>query len=281
MTSRGAPWTPAGSGRIVDGVDGVDAWDSGPAYDRFMGRWSGLVARELLDWLGLPAGLRWVELGCGTGALTAALVERSGPSQVVAVDPSPGFVERATERFAADPQVTVAVGDSSTLVSGSADVAVTGLVLNFVPDPLAAVHDLAGACAPGGTVAAYVWDYAGHGMEMLSVFWDAAREHDRSAGETDQAGRFAAWTADLLPTLWRQVGLRQVEARALEVRCAFEGPEDFWQPFLGGTGPAPAYVAGLGGADRERLQQTLVRRLGPDPFTLGARAWAARGVVPD
>lgn len=257
----------------------MDSWDSGAAYDRFMGRWSGLVARELLGWLDLPAGLRWVELGCGTGALTAVLLEHSDPSGVVAVDPSPGFVERAGDRFANEPRITVAVGDSSSLAAGTADVAVSGLVLNFVPDPLAAVGALAGACVPGGTAAAYVWDYPGNGMEMLSVFWQAAREHDPSAGETDHAGRFAAWTADLLPTLWRQVGLTHVESRALEVRCAFDDAEDFWQPFLGGTGPAPAYVAGLGAAERERLHQTLVRRLGPEPFTLGARAWAVRGVV--
>ena len=261
-------------------MDRVDAWDSGAAYDRFMGRWSGLVARELLAWLDLPAGLRWAELGCGTGALTAAVLERAVPGAVVAVDPSPGFVHHATERFAAEPRVTVAVGDATALEPGSADVTVSGLVLNFVPDPLAAVRALAETCVPGGTAAAYVWDYPGDGMEMLSVFWRAAREHDPGASETDHSGRFAAWTAALLPTLWRQVGMTEVQSRALEVRCAFASAEDLWEPFLGGTGPAPAYVAGLGEADRERLHQVLVRSLGPKPFTLGARAWAVRGRAP-
>ena len=151
----------------------ADEFSDGEAYERFMGRWSRLVAPTFVAWLDASPGLRWLDVGCGTGALTSAILAGAAPAQVLAVDPSPAFVAAARRDLAGQPAVVqVASADALPADDTSVDVVVSGLVLNFLPDVSAALREQVRAVRPGGTVAAFVWDYA-QGMQPLHLFWQA------------------------------------------------------------------------------------------------------------
>lgn len=215
-----------------------DVWASGAAYDRYMGRWSRAVAREFTAWLGRPGGLRWLDVGCGTGVLSAVVRERCRPGLVVGCDRSEGFVRAGRSGVVADA-MALPVRD------GSFDVAVSGLTLNFLPDPAAAVTAMARAVRPGGAlVAGYVWDYA-DGMRLLRLFWDTAAELDPAAAELDEGLRFPDCRPQPLHDLWTTAGLADVIVRAIEVPTVFADFADLWGPFLAGQGPAPGYVTTL------------------------------------
>ena len=243
----------------------MDRWSSGDAYEPFIGRWSRLVAREFVAWLDLPAGLRWVDVGCGTGALTETIRDAAAPGSLLGVDPSAQFVAHATTRVGG---ARFAIGSATALpvADGGADVVVSGLVLNFVPDVAAAVAE-ARRVAP--RVAAYVWDYA-EGMEPLRHFWDVAIALDPAVRDLDEATRFP---------LCRPEALRAAvggEVTAITVPTVFADFDDYWTPFLGGVGPGPTYVAGLDPARRDALRDALRDRLGDGRIDLTARAWAVR-----
>ncbi|QDC26517.1 class I SAM-dependent methyltransferase [Georgenia yuyongxinii] len=245
-----------------------------------MGRWSRPLAAAFVEWLGAPDGLEWLDVGCGTGAVTAAIVTGAAPSAVLAIDPSPGFVATA-RRLTASPLARFTVGDAATLPMGddAVDRCVSGLVVNFLPDASAAVAEMRRVTRRGGWVAAYVWDYAG-GMELLREFWAAAVTVDPGAAQMDERHRFPLCAPGPLGELWRSAGLDGVESRPLTVSTHFPDFDDLWAPFLGGQGPAPAYVGSLTPERRPALARELRRRLHPSAdgaIELTARAWAVRG----
>jgi SAM-dependent methyltransferase len=258
-----------------------DNWAAGDAYEGYMGRWSRLLARSFLKWLQVSPGAKWLDVGCGTGALTSAICELGEPASILACDPSEPFVDHA-RRAQSDARVTFVVGSAGTLPgsSGAFDCVVSGLVLNFIEDPLAAVKRMCERASRGGVVAAYVWDY-GEGMGFLRSFWDEAAALDASAAEHDEGRRFPLCRRDALSALFAEAGLQRVSAEGLEIPTPFPSFEDFWAPFLRGTGPAPSYVASLSHEGRDRLQKRLAGRLRPDGdgiIRLKARAWAVRGL---
>jgi SAM-dependent methyltransferase len=258
-------------------------WSAGDAYERYVGRWSRLVAREFLDWLDCPSDARWLDVGCGTGNLTAAITSQCSPREVVGVDPSDGFLSHARSQVH-DPRVQFKQGSAQDLPLGDGefDVAIAGLVLNFVPDPSMGVGEMRRVVRPGGTVAAYVWDYA-HGMEMMRRFWDAAASLDTVAAAMDESLRFAICQPEPLEALFREAGLQDVEVRAIDVPTVFRDFDDYWTPFLGTFAPAPAYVMSLDADRREALRQRLQETLPTEPdgsIRLTARAWALRGTRP-
>ena len=247
-----------------------------------MGRWSRLIARAFLQWLSPSPALHWLDIGCGTGALSEAILAHASPASVLAVDPSEGFIAFARHRLS-DPRVTFQVGDVLNLPteSNAAQVAVSGLVLNFIPEPVTALRAIRGALQPDGMIALYVWDYSGK-MEMLRYFWDSVVALDPGARALDEGVRFPICYPDVLQQVCEQAGLRHIEVNSLEAVMTFADFADYWSPFLGGQGPAPGYVAGLGVTDRATLEQHLrvalpIREDGS--FTLVARAWAVRAKV--
>jgi SAM-dependent methyltransferase len=255
---------------------GHEVWEAGGAYEAYVGRWSRLVADEFVAWLDAPPGRSWLDVGCGTGALTAAALG-TGPARVTGIDRSTGFLTEARSRTGAG----FAAGDARALPvrDGRSDVVVSGLALNFVPEPQRAVAEFARVTAPGGTAAAYVWDY-GDGMEMMRHFWDAAAILDPGSVAFDEGRRFTMCAPGPLAELWAGAGFGAVETRAIDVPTVFTGFADFWQPFLGGQGSAPGYVASLPDRRRTALRDLLLARLptGPDgTVRLTARAWAVQG----
>jgi len=259
-----------------------DQWAAGSSYEDFMGRWSRRLAPEFVSWLRIPPGVHWLDVGCGTGALADAVCSHADPASVVGCDPATPFVEfaRAHSRDVRRSFVVAGVGNLPRRPGGYGSVA-SLFALNFLPDPKAAVAEMQSVAAPGSTVSACVWDY-GEGMSFLRHFWDAAVAQDAAASALDEGNRFPLCRRDALATLFRDGELGDVRCESIEIRMAFAGFDDYWRPFLGGTGPAPSYVASL---DAERLAN-LARKLeealphaSDGTITLGARAWAVRGTV--
>ncbi|HMA87908.1 MAG TPA: methyltransferase domain-containing protein [Burkholderiales bacterium] len=260
-----------------------DTWERGSPYEQYVGRWSRQVAPRFLSWLDVPPGRRWLDVGCGTGALCAAIVDRCAPSSVAGVEPSKGFLETARQNlgervaFHAGSATAIPLGDASV------DAVVSALVLNFVDDPRAALAEMARVASAGGTIAAYVWDYAGR-MELMRMFWDAAVELDPAAARLDEGARFPLCRPEPLEKLFAGAGLTGVEVTPIDIATRFASFDDYWQPFLGGQGPAPAYAMSLDDAARARLRERIRARLlleqdGSIPLT--ARAWAVRAAVPE
>ena len=258
-----------------------DVWASGEAYEAYVGRWSRLAARPFLEWLAVPPGSAWLDVGCGTGALTQAILEVAAPRLVKGIDAAEGFIAIARRKIA-DPRLSFQLGDAQALPVESAayEAVVSGLMLNFIPRPEQAAAELTRAAKPGGLVAAYVWDYGGR-MQLMRHFWNAAAALDPAAAELDQGRRFPLCNPGPLAALFRGAGLNNVEVQPIDVWTEFEDFDDFWSPFLGGQGPAPGYVASLSEAGRDALRERLRLSL---PFALDgsiplvARAWAVRGV---
>ena len=263
---------------------GKDRWTGGDDYESYVGRWSRGIAVEFVDWLGAAAGLSWLDLGCGTGALTTAILERAAPASVVGVDPSPSFIDHA-RAATPDRHAVFLTGDALALplAAGSADVVATGLVLNFIPDVAAALAECIRVARPGATIAAYVWDYA-EGMEPIRAFWDAAIALDPAAGDLDEAVRFPLCEPGALRQAFGAAGLAGVVNRTIDRTARFASFDDYWTPFLSGTGPAPGYCAALPGEARERLRTLLAERLQPGPdgsIAMTTRAFAVRATTPE
>lgn len=260
----------------------ADPWVEGGAYDRYMGRWSRRMAPLFLAWLDVPPGLRWLDVGCGTGALCDAILHHARPAMLTGVEPSDGFLDVARERLPSSVRLCTGSAASIPLQDGEVDAVVSALMLNFVPDVAGALAEMARVARTGGTVAAYVWDYAA-GMEMLRRFWDAAVAADPAAASLDEGRRFPLCREDALRSAFEQAGFGEVTVGSLEMATAFTSFDDYWDPFLGAQGPAPAYVASLSEAARVRLREELRARTGAGrdgPVSLRASAWAVRGTTP-
>jgi SAM-dependent methyltransferase len=242
------------------------------AYDAFMGRYSSLLVGQMADLAGVTPGRRALDVGCGPGALTAELVRRLGAANVAAVDPSAPFVEAAHARL---PGVDIRVAPAEALPfdDRSFDAALAQLVVHFMTDPVAGIREMARVTRPGGIVAACVWDIAGDRSPM-SPFWSAARALDPTAVSEHE---YPGARKGHLVELFRAAGLRDVEESVLSADLLHPTFEDWWEPFTAGVGPAGAYAASLRPAALEALRERCRRMLSTGPFTIAARAWAARG----
>jgi SAM-dependent methyltransferase len=258
-----------------------DTWASGDAYEPYVGRWSRLIAREFLAWLAVAPGSRWLDVGCGTGALTQTILQVAAPGLVKGIDRSDGYITHAQEH-GQDNRASFEVGDAQALPDETAsyDAAVSGLVLNFIPQPERAVREMTRVVKSGGIVAAYVWDYAGR-MQLMRHFWNAAVALDPGAFDLDEGRRFPLCRPKPLTELFQSAGLKHVEVRAIDIATDFKDFDDYWSPFLGGQAPAPGYAMSLSAERRAALRERIRAGL---PFALDgsipllARAWAVRGV---
>lgn len=259
-----------------------DRWSGGDAYERYVGRWSRLVAPIFVDWLAIEPGRRWLDVGCGTGALSATVLARAHPASIVGIDPSADFLAHAREGVT-DPRASFLLGDARSipLDPASVDVVVAGLVLNWVPDPAAGLAEMVRVAAPGGVVAAYVWDYA-EGMQLMRRFFDAAIAIDPAAVAEDEGVRFPICRPEPLRMALEAAGLGAVEVRAIEVPTVFASFDEYWMPFLSGVGAAPAFAMRMDEQHRTAIRDRLRATLPTEPdgsIHLSARAWAVRGTV--
>ena len=258
----------------------AEVWENAESLERYVGRWSRLVAREFVAWLQVPPGSRWLDVGCGSGALTETVLADAGPESIEGVDTSEAFVAYAASRVT-DPRASFAVADAQALDRPDAayDAVASSLVLNFLPDPARGAAEMRRVARSGGVVAGYVWDYAGE-MQLMRRFWDAAAELDPAAADIEEGRRMAGCNPADLEALFSGAGLEEVATRAIDVPTVFADFDDYWSPFEGGQGPAPGYCVSLPpdrrAALRERLRETLPAAA-DGSISLVARAWAVRG----
>ena len=254
------------------------------AYDRFMGRWSRLVAPLLVEFADIPDAGRVLDVGSGTGSLAFEIAARKPRCTVVGIDPSKEYVAYAASRNPVGARASFEVGDAQQLHFDAAAFrsSLSLLVFNFIPDPGKALREVTRVTGPGGRIAAAVWDY-GAGMRMLRIFWDSAVSVDPRA-ETRDEKHMPLCRSGELSDLWRKAGLTNVDERPLDITMHFQSFADYWDPFVTGQGPAGAFIRGL---DRPRLQMLrdeVKRRLHLSAedaaFDLPARVWAVRGTVP-
>ncbi|UVK37750.1 class I SAM-dependent methyltransferase [Mesorhizobium sp. AR10] len=260
-----------------------DAWQAGDSYDLYMGRWSRQIAPLFLDWLDPPEGLDWLEVGCGTGALSAAILARCNPDSLVSIDPSEGFLAKARDNVP-DRRVEFLQGDAQALSveSDSKDMVVSALVLNFIPDKEKALAEMGRVARGGATVGFYVWDYPGGGVEFMRAFWTAATALDPGAIDLTEDRRFPFCTPDGLTNLAKKAGLVSIDCTKIEMPAVFRDFEDYWHPFTLGAGPAPGYCMSLQPQARQRLMEKLrdsLPRGEAGSIPLKTRAWAVRAKV--
>jgi SAM-dependent methyltransferase len=261
-----------------------ESWSGADAYERYVGRWSRLVAHEFIRWLAVPEDRDWLDVGCGTGALSQTIFELQKPKSVKGIDRSEEHVKTA-QHLVNYPNAEFETGDAQALPvdSGSLDVAVSGLVLNFVPQPEQMVSEMKRVVRKNGIVALYVWDYAAK-MQLMRHFWNAAAALDPAARDLDEGTRFPICDPKGLLQLFQDTGLAHSETRAIDISTHFKDFDDYWTPFLGGQGPAPGYTMSLSEERRAQLRERIYNSL---PFAvdgsipLVARAWAIKGFMLD
>ncbi|HXF53303.1 MAG TPA: class I SAM-dependent methyltransferase [Hyphomicrobiaceae bacterium] len=260
-----------------------DAWQAGDRYEAYMGRWSRQLAPRFVEWLGARDGLDWLDVGCGTGALSSAIIARSNPKSLIAIDPSEGFIAAARAALP-DRRAEFRVGDAQALSieSASRDVVASALVLNFVPDRKKALAEMKRVVRPGGTVGFYVWDYPGGGMGLMRAFWTAATALDPAAADLAEDKRFPFCKPDGLAALMKDAGFAKIDHTTIEAPTVFRDFEDYWHPFTLGAGPAPGYCTSLEPGARERLKQRLsdsLPRQKDGSIHLSSRAWALKAAA--
>lgn len=257
-------------------------FSAGEGYERFMGRWSRLLAQPFVSLTDVKDGNRILDVGTGTGALASALSKSAPSSEVVGIDPSEGFIGYA-KRTSQSPRHQFEIGDAQSMrfPSASFDTAMALLVMNFVPDHVKATTEMRRVTRPGGVVSACVWDYDA-GMEMLRFFWDEVIALDPALAARDERNMKLS-RAGQLGDLWRTAGLVKVTESPITVDQPFASFQDYWEPFLKGAGPGGAYVVSLSAERRGQLEARLRQRLlgnrQDGAFVLKARAWCVRGEV--
>lgn len=255
-----------------------DAWRTGQSYEQYMGRWSRQIATKFLKWLDAPSGAGWLDLGCGTGALSQAVLDNCSPASIIGIDPSKDFIAHARNAIS-DHKASFKVADAENLPLNdtSIDIVSSALALNFVPDRKKALQEMFRVCRKDGLISFYVWDYPGGGMGFIDAFWRAAAELDPAAQELDEGTRFPFCTQIGLQKLCDEAGLSDAAVMPIEISTEFPSFEDFWQPFALGAGPAPGYYVGLDADQQVELHEILARNIGAvEPISFVARAWAVK-----
>ena len=258
-----------------------DSWLSGDPYEYYMGRWSSCVAELFTNWLSLPPGLEWLDIGCGSGALSETVINKHKPGKVTAIDQSESFVKTAQKRLGNQAKCRVGNALDLPLEDSSVNVAISGLVLNFLPEPEKALSEMKRVTTSGGSVAVYVWDYAGK-MDLLNYFWDTAVGLNPKAVNLHEGRRFPKSDSEGLKDIFKRSCFLKIETAPLDINADFRDFDDYWKPFLGGQGPAPTYVLSLDESERDKLRHALLERLpiqADGSISMLARAWAAKSIV--
>jgi len=260
-------------------------FDNATAYELYVGRWSRKIAKEFVDWLDVPTEYVWLDVGTGTGILSDIILKQANPSKVVGIDTSRAYIALAQEQVK-DTRAQFKVGDAndldlSDLSDSKFDVAVAGLVINFLPSPQLAIKNMVQSVKVGGMVATYVWDYADK-MEMMRHFWDAAIRIDSTAIELDSGNQFTICHPDNLKALFEAENINSVDVSAIDIQTNFKDFQDYWQPFVAAQGSVSKYLHSLNEETLNALQDQLRKQLPIETdgsIHLIARAWAVKGLT--
>jgi len=258
-----------------------DKWNDGDPYEYFMGRWSTLMAPVFLKWLNLPSDKNWLDIGCGTGALSEAIEQNSKPRNLSCVDPSESFIEKIKNRISIKGDFRVGNVENLPFDNESFEIIVSGLALNFFPNFESALSEMKRVSKPNGVIAAYVWDYSGR-MDFLRYFWEAAFQIDSKSHDLDEGIRFPICNSNKLIEAFQKSELIEIESSVLDIDTVFKNFEDYWNPFLGGQGPAPGYLASLSNELQDDLKNKIHERIdfeSDGSIKLLGRAIAIKGML--
>lgn len=234
--------------------DDMSFFTDGAAYDRMMGRWSQIAGEAFLDWLAMPTGLRWLDVGCGNGAFSEVLMAKCPPSALHGIDPSDAQLEHARKRLGAgNVQFETAAAQALPIEDASFDAATMALVISFIPDPAKAVAEMARVVNPGGCVASYMWDGPGGGLPYQAI--TAAAEEIGIAPRFRPPGKAHSFSE--LQDLWRRAGLEKIETRRIDVPAVFSDFDDFWDSSILLATPTRKVIDDLTPDNRERLRAHL------------------------
>lgn len=237
------------------------------------------MAPVFLKWLNAPTDKKWLDIGCGTGALSKVIEESYSPQSLACVDPTSAFLEKAKSRISANNKFRIGGAENIPFESDNFDVIVSGLAMNFFPDLDKALREMKRVSKSNGVIAAYVWDYAGR-MDFLRVFWDAAYQVDKASENLDEGNRFTICNRKKLATSFENAGLNDIKTTELDINTVFVNFDDFWNPFLGGQGPAPSFLATLPDIKKNALKNLIRKKLPVESngsIKLIGRAIAIRG----
>ena len=258
-----------------------DSWEASDPNEYYMGRWSRLVAESFVAWLSPATRLNWLDIGCGSGALSEVIINNCKPAALTAIDQSKNFVKTTQKRLGSRAHCRVGNAPSLPLKESSVNIAVAGLVLNFIPEPEKALSEMRRVTCAGGMIAIYLWDYAGK-MDFLRHFWDVAVEIKPESLNLHESNRFPDSNAVVLKKLFENAGFVNIETTSIEIATHFRDFDDYWKPFLGGQGPAPSFVLSMNEDEKSKLRNALRMRLpiGLDgSISMVARACAAKGKI--
>lgn len=262
-------------------AEAASFFTDGQAYERLMGRWSRSAGAVFLDWLSLPDGLNWLDVGCGTGIFTELVIERCAPSNIDAIDPSESQIAYARNGPAAS-RAAFRTGDAQSLpfAARAFDVAAMALVLNFIPDAAKAVAEMKRVVKPQGTVGAYVWDWPGGGFVQRPLV-----EGLHAMGvDAPPAGGLTNSRIEELRRLFESAGLDQVATRTIEIEVSYPDFDDYWSAQTGLTNPVVQHVRRMSEPEIARLKSHLREHLptaADGRIAYPARANAVKGRVPD
>lgn len=259
-------------------------WTDAKAYDRFMGRWSSVAGRKFVEWLCVPRDLRWLDVGCGTGAFCQTILDACNPGELVGVDSSEAQLVEARSRFKGRPATFMACDALSLPFEDAAfDLAVSGLVFNFVSEPVRMVREMKRVVKPRGWVAAYVWDFGGGGsisQHILSALEACSPSHAQAAANLQRA---EATGIEALTRVFAEAGLDSVQAKQIEIKVRFESFDDYWSANTGFASPPARQIAALAPDVRRNIELQVRETLPSDPdgaIEYTARANAVRGKAP-
>jgi ubiquinone/menaquinone biosynthesis C-methylase UbiE len=258
-------------------AEATSLFTNGQAYERLMGRWSRAAGEEFLDWLSLPKGLNWLDVGCGTGAFTELVIDRCAPSNISAIDPAEDQIAYARNGSAAK-RATFRTGDAQSLpfADREFDVAAMALVISFVPDAAKAVAEMKRVVRPQGIVAAYMWDILGGGFiqrPLVQALGAMGIDVPPATGRKNSS-------IEEMRSLFERAGLDQVAARTIEIEVSYPNFDDYWSAQTGLANPVVQPIRKMSDPDVARLQAYLRDRLPTDHsgrIAYPARANAVKG----
>jgi trans-aconitate methyltransferase len=236
------------------------SWDDTKGYELYVGRWSRFISKDFIYWLKPDAGLEWLEVGCGTGALTSAILEKANPKQITAIDKSGSYIKQAMSDIIADNVIFLERGFESLPSNETFDIITSGLVLNFLPDIKDSFQQMANKLKPAGQLSAFVWDYAGH-YQPMRHFWDAAKEVSPIAQKFDAGVKFSICNEIKLTDLFQSAGLTNIRFTTLERIATFQSFDDYWLPIASAQGSVTEFMSSLNDPQTQKLKELLKQRL--------------------
>lgn len=256
-----------------------DKWNDGDTYEYFMGRWSSLMAPEFLRWLNRPKNQNWLDIACGTGALSKAIEQNCAPHKLACIDASAGYIELVKKRLSSGCDFRVGDVESLPFENEKFDTVVSGLALNFFHDLPRALLEMRRITKSTGVVSAYVWDYSDR-MDFLRYFWDAAYQVDPKSRKYDEGLRFSICNSKSLSREFEKAGFKEVKSSYLDIETVFLNFEDYWNPFFSGQGPAPGFLLSLSKDLQDELKEKIKERITYEPdgsIKLTGRALVVKG----